>query len=267
MMGWLRNPKRIKKICMLILLLIGIGEVSSLQLKASQEVQDAPVEMEKIYINLGRSEDRLEEGMLCVPDTFRQELKNYRWLSAAVENRASESGDDEIFYCDLKDDLLYGGRNRGFGVAKLQDFKVWEYSFIQKNTVKSAPGDYQIKVEGTKENLYAEIDLGKNVLRLYPEEKVIIYDSDDRFEAYDQIRVNENNEIEYYPDFYVESDWDDMEVIDDHFAGVSLDELQKLDYLKLPDDLDYYQSLYLSVAGILKRYMEETCCLMIRSLL
>ena len=25
------------------------------------------------------------------------------------------------------------------------------------------------------------------------------------------------------------SDWDDMEVIDDHFAGVSLDELQKLD--------------------------------------
>lgn len=50
---------------------------------------------------------------------------------------------------------------------------------------------------------------------------------------------------------------DNMEVIDDHFAGVSLDELQSLDYLKFPDNLCCYQSIYLSVSSILKRYMEE----------
>lgn len=257
MMEWLRNPKRIKKKCMLMLLVIVIGEVSPLQLKASQEVQDNPIEKEEIYINLERSEDRLEEGMLCVPDTFLQELRIYYWISEAVEYRASESGDDEIFYCNLKEDVLYGGRNRGFGVSELQDLKVWEYLVKQENAVKFAQNDYQLKVEGTKENLYAALDLGKEVLRLYPEEKVIIYDSNDRFEVYDQIKVNENNEIEYYPDFYVESDWDDMEVVDDHFAGVSLDELQSLDYLKFPDDLYCYQSIYLSVSSILKRYMEE----------
>lgn len=246
--------------CMLILLLSGIAALTSLPVKA--EVQEDSSETEEIYIDLERAENRLEEGMLCVPERFKRELRLYCWLSEAVEYRADESGDGEIFYCDLKEDVLYGtysGKNRGFLVYDSPFLEEWEYPISQENTVEFPQDNYQLKVEGTDEILYAVLDLSEELLRLYPEGEVSLWDSNDNLAAYELIRRNEEEYtiIEYYPDFYVESDWEDMEREDDHFAGVSLEELYNLDYLKLPDELYSRENVYLNVASILKRYMEE----------
>ena len=60
-------------------------------------------------------------------------------------------------------------------------------------------------------------------------------------------------------DFCVEVDWDDLKREDDHFSEVDFDEIENLDFLKVPEDTrEYYNvGLYLDVASLLKRYLEE----------
>ena len=58
-------------------------------------------------------------------------------------------------------------------------------------------------------------------------------------------------------DAYVKSDWDDLEVEDNHLAGIPYDEIEELDFLIIPDNINVDVITYLDVACALQRYMEE----------
>lgn len=260
MMEWLRHPKIIKKI------IVSVGISCSCVLfmgtlyVAASDIRDVQKETGQIYISLEKAQKTFETGIIDLPKAIRQELMLYQWIAEALDYYAAESGDEEVFNFDIKKDILYGSEQfrlteifRGEDV----DIKSWEYSINPEDMVQFEQDSYQFRIEGAEQTLYAEINLKKGVVHLYPESEVIILFGLGNEDAYKLIKENEYGEVEYYPDFYVESDWGDMEVIDDHFAGVSLDEVQNLDYLKIPDDMNFNQSVYLSVASVLKRYMEE----------
>ncbi|NDO51776.1 hypothetical protein FMM75_21140 [Lachnospiraceae bacterium MD335] len=260
MMEWLRHPKIIK------IIIVSVGIFCSCVLfmgtlyVAASDNKDAPNETGQAYISLEKAENKFEIGMLDLPKEIRRELIFYQWIMEALGCYAAESGDWEVFYVDIKRDILYG--NERFRLTETFrgediDIKSWDYSINQKDIVQFGQDSYQFRIEGAEQTLYAEINLKEGVVHLYPESEVVILYGLGNDEAYKLIKRNENNEIVYYPDFYVEPDWDDMEVVDDYFAGVSLDEVQNLDYLKIPDDMHFNQSVYLSVASILKRYIEE----------
>ena len=260
MTEWLRHPKIIKKI------IVSVGISCSCVLfmgtlyVAASDIRDVQKETGQIYISLEKAQNTFETGIIDLPKAIRQELMLYQWIAEALDYYAAESGDEEVFYFDIKKDILYGSEQ--FRLTEIfrgedADIKSWDYSINPEDMVQFEQDSYQFRIEGAEQTLYAEMNLEKGVVHLYPESEVIILFGLGNDEAYKLIKRNENNEIVYYPDFYVEPDWDDMEVIDDHFAGVSLDEVQKLYYLKIPDDMNFNQSVYLSVASVLKRYMEE----------
>ncbi|EOS41623.1 hypothetical protein C809_04194 [Lachnospiraceae bacterium MD335] len=260
MMEWLKHLKVIKIIALSAMIfcfdLIFMGTLYA----AASEFMDIQKKTGQTYIGLEKLQNTFETGMLDLPKEIRQELMFYQWISEALDHYASESGDEEVFNFDVKRDILYGSKRfrlpemfRGEDI----NIKSWVYSINHEELNQYTQDSYQFRLEGTDQTLYAEINLKEGAVHLYPESEVVLVHGQGDDEAYKLIKENEYNEIEYYPDFYVESDWDDMEVIDDHFAGVSLDEVQKLDYLKIPDDMQFNQAVYLSVASVLKRYMEE----------
>ena len=215
-----------------------------------------------ICTRLEKINGRLEEGMLDIPEDFQRQMLLYIWITEAVNQYAAEKGIEEFFYCDLKKDILYGSREftkTDFATTEWGKEKIYEYSLQNRNEVKFEQDSYKLKLEGTEHVLYVDVNIQEGIVYLYPAESgIVITDFESGNPAvYERIEHDINNQIKYYPDDYVESEWDDMKCMDGHFAEVSLDELDKLDYLRIPDDIELSESVYLNVASVLKRYIEE----------
>ena len=114
-------------------------------------------------------------------------------------------------------------------------------------------------MEGEDNTLYLDIDIENAKVSVYTTENLgVISGGVGYVDAYREIVRDEEGQILYYPDTYVQSDWEDFERVDDHFAGVSFDELGQLEYLKIPEDsMEYYAVVNLNIASVLKRYLEE----------
>ena len=117
-----------------------------------------------------------------------------------------------------------------------------------------------MKLEGKEHILYVYVDTQEGKVFVCPEGVIVDFWKVGNPMAYTYIRdVGRGSSEVYYPDFYVESDWDDLKQEDDHFSEVDIYEIENLDFLKVPEGTrEYYGvGLYLDVASLLKRYLEE----------
>lgn len=251
----MKNNKYNTILCLGVLLLIGLKKPLTVNAEFAVE--------ETHFIDLGRISMQFKEGQLELPSSFEEELLLYQWIGEAVDRYTMEKGIEDIFSCDLQHDLLYGSRE--FSVMEMWEGKKagYEYLVQDADTIVSGREYYQLRLEGREHILYVEINMQERKVTLYPKEENNIFT--DLYEtgnpdAYEQIvRVEDQWPIEDYPDSYVENDWNDMQYADNHFEEVSLEELEYLDYLKLPRNAtdSYDVNIYMDVASALKRYIEE----------
>lgn len=242
--------------CLGILLLIGMIGLKEPFIVTAESATEEPV-----FMDLGRISMRFEEGQLELPTSFEEELLLYRWIGEAVDQYTTEKGIEDVFYCDLQHDLLYGSREfsvRGIWAGKTTGY---EYPLQAADTIVSERERYQLRLEGREHILYVEVNRREGKVILYPKEDVFpdLYESGNP-DAYKQIvSVDGRWPVLEYPDWYVENDWDDMERADNHLDEVKQEELEHLDYLKLPENAadGYEVIIYLDVASVLKRYIEE----------
>ena len=222
----------------------------------ASELHENRMEEQSSSVNFTSAEERLSEGLLDTPESFQREILLYKWIMEAVEQYMTETGKKDVFVCDLKNDVLYG--NNEFILVDQESTK-YEYSIVMQDGVDMGQNRYKLKLNGTKYILYVDVNIQEAKVYIYPAEDLgVISGGVGNWKAYEQIEKDENGQIIYYPDTYVQSDWDNFERQDNHFAGVSFDELEQLDFLKIPQDsMEYYAVINLNVASVLKRYIEE----------
>lgn len=202
------------------------------------------------------AEEEFSKGLLDMPEKFQEEFLLYKWVTEAVEQYMAEMGKSDIFVCDLKKNLLYGGNE--FILVDQKQTR-YEYPITLKDEIHMRQDNYKLKLEGKENTLYLDINIENAKVSVYSTEDLgVISGGVGNVDAYKEIMKDEQGQILYYPDTYVQSDWDDFECVDNHFSGVSFDELGQLQYLKIPEDsMEYYAVVNLNVAGVLKRYLEE----------
>lgn len=226
-----------------------------------------------IDMNFVGTKEKLSNGMLDIPISFQKKITLYGWIMEALDQYVAETGLEDDFICNLEKDILYGDRE--FNVVEEQG--VWrafheqepwvnyqyEYSIQNEAAFDMRQDSYKLELQGKENILYMDINVKEGKVIIYPKETEtyggLIFSTGGNAAAYELIEEDEDGQIIFYPDFYVQSDWDDLEGVDDHFAGVSRGELEELSYLIIPesDSTAWYANVYLSVASILKRYVEE----------
>lgn len=258
---------RIKKNTLIVLVAIVIIYIyvncNLLIIKASEKWEDSTEKEITTPLELERMNARLSEGLLDMPEWFQRQMILYEWITAAVDQYVLEKGIDDIFYCDLEEQLL--NEKTQFFIDNVSDeWKDYPYEYCIKDDagLDIVQGCYKLKLEGEKHILYADVQTQEKKIYLYPAECeffLMVDNSDGNVAAYEQIERGDEGQIVHYPDTYVQSDWNDLECIDNHFSGVAIEELEELDYLKLPEGVSksWNAVIYLDVASILKRYVEE----------
>lgn len=94
----------------IVLLLLAVLVVNiPCQTLASESLLNEP-DREVVNMNILQSKDNLTEGMLEIPEDVQREIILYQWIMEAVEQYISETGIEDVFSCDLENDLLYGDR-------------------------------------------------------------------------------------------------------------------------------------------------------------
>lgn len=270
--GYLREKLKLndsKKCRLIILLLMAIAicinsNFRGLLIATASEIQRDENEQTKVYVlALDRMNERLSEGLLDTPERFQRQAVLYEWILAAVNQYVTEKGIEDTFCCDLKKDIL-NTQMRFIINNPSGERKEYPYEYYIENDygIDMSQESYKLKLEGKENVLYLDIQVQEKKVYIYPAEwecLVISDNSDGNITAYEQIERDSEGQITYYPDTYVRSDWINIECIDDHFAGTTIEELEQLEYLKVPEGAgdSYDASLYLSVAGVLKRYVEE----------
>lgn len=260
----MKTIRKIILIMLTVILLICISvNCNLLTIKASEKWENTIGKEINISLELERMNDRLSEGLLDIPERFQKQAILYEWITAAVNQYVLDKGIDDVFYCDLEENLL-SEKTQFLNDNISDEWKdyPYEYHIEDYNDTENIQGCYKLKLEGRNHTLYVDVQVQERKIFIYPAECefLVVKDNlDGNIAAYEQIERGDDGQIVYYPDIYVQSDWDDLEFIDNHFAGVTLEELEELEYLKLPEGAGYSweSAIYLDVASILKRYVEE----------
>lgn len=217
---------------------------------------------ENLQIDFVKIRETFSKGNLQLPKSFQKELFLYDTVTNAVGEYCSENEVKEVFRLDVERDMfseatdIIDSRGEPFCVS-LQ----WEkIDFGEKH--------FKLEVEGEDHSLYVDVDLeGKKVWLYYPSDEMGFDDATfggGNPVAYEQRVFNEDGGgVKYYPDMYVEQDWDDLGRVDSHFEetydGMFEDLMDgKLDYLVLTGDIrSGTEDRCINVAVVLARYMEE----------
>ncbi len=242
-----------KGILLILLIIVSVSMEAGIQVMAS-ETKDNALNNLIVPIDLNKTDERLKEGYLDAPEKFRQELFLYQCITETVNQYVMENNIDDTFYFDLKEDWLYGSRKFEVTVGYFST-EIYEYPVLGKENIEFEEDSYQFRVEGKKDTLFIEIDFKEDKVYLYPESGnyVRILYPEGNEEAFERKKKEGKN----YLDAYVKSDWDDLEMEDNHLAGIPYDEIGELDFLIIPDNIHADVITYLDVAYALKRYMEE----------
>lgn len=243
----------VKKCILLLVIFAVLLNSIGIRVKASETKDDA-LNNSIVPIDLNKTDERLKEGYLDVPEKFRQELFLYQCITETVDQYVTENNIDDTFYFDLKEDWLYGSRKFEVTVGYFST-EIYEYPICGRENIEFEEDSYQFRVEGKKDTIYIEIDFKEEKVYLYPESGnyVQILYPEGNEEAFERKKKEGKN----YLDAYVKSDWDDLEMEDNHLAGIPYDEIGELDFLIIPDNIHADVITYLDVACALKRYMEE----------
>ncbi|MCM1220984.1 MAG: hypothetical protein NC548_41510 [Lachnospiraceae bacterium] len=236
---------------LLLVLLYGIMTDAPYQTLAAETSPGA------VDINFLQLKENLTEGMLEIPENVQREIILYQLVMEGIERYASKSGRKEVFFCDIGNDLLYGDKE--FYLLKTQEAGRDRYAYPIKNeTILDMPQkSYKLMLQGTKHTLYMDINTMAKVVWIYAlYDGVAMQTMKGNLSAYELIEKDDDGQIVYYPDIYVESDWDDLARSDNHLGEVSYDELYRLSFLRIPEDAVATEE-YFNVASALKRYVEE----------
>lgn len=210
-----------------------------------------------VDVNIAHIREDLTEGMLDIPESVQRQIILYEWIMDGAEQYMTETGMEDTFFCDLKDDVLYDDR---VFIVREQSTE-WKYAYPIKNEagIDMKLESYKMTMQGTEHVLDVYVNVKDGKVYIYSGEfcpVLHVYAQGQNEAANKFIERDDDGLIIYYPDFYVESDWDDLAWEDQHFAEVSLDELKTLNYLKIPDNTCDW-GIYLNVASVLKRYIED----------
>ncbi len=241
----------------IVLLLLAVLVVNiPCQTLASESLLNEP-DREVVNMNIFQSKDNLTEGMLEIPEDVQREIILYQWIMEAVEQYISETGIEDVFSCDLENDLLYGDREFRLMEMQRAEWNRYVYPIKDETRIDMKRESYKLILPGVEHILYMDVNIKAGQIFIYPKEYgVAMQTKGGNITAYELIERDDNGQIEYYPDIYVESDWDDLAYSDNHFAEVSFDELGELNFMEIPDAIDDPVK-YLNVASVLKRYVDE----------
>lgn len=242
----------------LLLLVILCGNIVNMpyQTLAAELLSNEP-NRKAVDVNIVQLKDDLTEGMLEIPEDVQRKIILYQWIMEAVEQYLSETGIEDVFSCDLENDLLYGDRE--FRLMEMQrvEWDKYVYPIKGETRIDMKQESYKLMLRGAEHILYMDVNIKAGQIFMYPKENgVAMQTKGGNITAYELIEEDDNGQIVYYPDIYVESDWNDLACSDNHFAEVSFDELEELDFLEIPDAMDDPVK-YLNVASVLKRYVDE----------
>lgn len=212
-----------------------------------------------IDVNIEKLKSDLTEGMLDIPERIQRKVVLYEWIMEAVEQYMEEAGIEDVFYCDLENDVLYGDREFILIEAQKAEWERFVYPIKNEKGINMRQERYQLMLKGTEHILYMDVNVNDGIVHIYPKESCVAMQVDfGNSVVYELIERDENGKIIYYPNGYVESDWNDLLLADNHFAEISLDELKELSFIKVPENATEWNPwCYLNVASVLKRYIEE----------
>lgn len=91
-----------------------------------------------------------------MPEKFQEEFLLYRWVTETVEQYMAEVEKSDIFACDLKKNLLYGGNE--FILVDQKQTR-YEYPITLKNEIHMRQDNYKLKLEGKENTLYLDINI------------------------------------------------------------------------------------------------------------
>lgn len=208
-----------------------------------------------VDIDILQLKESLTEGMLEIPEDVQRKIILYQLTMDGVERYVSETGRKEVFFCDLENDLLYGDKE--IHLLKTQRSDRYAYPIKDEAVRDIAKNSYKLTLRGTEYTLYMDVNTRAKVVWIYALwHGAAMQTTDENIAAYELIERDDDEQIIYYPDIYVESDWDDLEICDNHLGEVSFGELHELSFLKIPEDIGASER-YFNVASALKRYVEE----------
>lgn len=210
-----------------------------------------------IDIDIITLKENLTGGMLDIPEVVQRKIVLYQLVMEGVEQFVSETGIKDVFSCDLERDLLYGDREFFLVEAQRDEWDQYVYPIKSATALDMRQENYKLLLQGTEQALYVDVDIKEGKVYVYPKEYgPALQKKSGNSAAYALIERDDDNQIVYYPDIYVESDWDDLKRSDNHLGEVSFEELHELRFLKIPEDVTNPER-YLNVASALKRYVEE----------
>lgn len=208
-----------------------------------------------VDIDILQLKESLTEGMLEIPEDVQKKLFLYQLTMDGVERYVSETGRKEVFFCDLENDLLYGDKE--IHLLKTQRSDMYAYPIKDEAVRDIAKNSYKLTLRGTEYTLYMDVNTRAKVVWIYALwHGAAMQTTEENIAAYELIERDDDGQIIYYPDIYVESDWDDLEICENHLGEVSFGELHELSFLKIPEDIGASER-YFNVASALKRYVEE----------
>ena len=239
---------------LLILILIIITNIPLQILAAELPQNDSDRAIDVDIITL---KENLTEGMLEIPEDVQRKTVLYQLIMEGVEQYVSETGIEDVFSCDFERNLLYGDREFFLAEAQRAEWDRYVYPIKSVTGIDMRQENYKLLLQGTEHALYVDVNIKEGKVCVYPKEYgPALQAKSGNSDAYTLIERDDDNQIIYYPDIYVESDWDDLKRVDNHFGEVSFDELHELHFLKIPEDVTDPER-YLNVASALKRYVEE----------
>ncbi|MDE7131920.1 MAG: hypothetical protein K2O65_09010 [Lachnospiraceae bacterium] len=210
-----------------------------------------------VDIDILQLKENLTEGMLEIPEDVQRKIILYQWIMGGVEQYVAETGIKDVFSCDLENDLLYGDREFFLAEAQRAEWDKYAYLINNETGLDMKQESYKLMLQGVEHTLYVDVNIKEGKVCVYlkgygPAVRTVGGNS----ATYKLIENDDDGQIIYYPDIYVESDWDDLEICDNHLGEVSFGELHELSFLKIPEDIGASER-YFNVASALKRYVEE----------
>lgn len=219
---------------------------------------------ETISLHVRKANSRINEGLLDVPDSYKRKAVLCEWITDAVSQYCEEKDIRETFYYDYEESIMSGDTN--FYFMDMGEKEWYEYA-IDHSIPECIEGwVYKFRIQGENSLIYMEVNVPEERIYIYPSEASALNVVDNKggsSKAYSRVEFHEEGGVSYYPDDYVENDWDDMLVEDDRFVGVTIDELEELDFFRAPDRIlsdetpPWDKQFYANVASILKKYVDE----------
>ena len=185
----------------LILIIITNAPHRTLAAELPQNDSDRAIDVDIIKLK-----ENLTDGMLDVPEDVQRKIVLYQLVMEGVEQYVSDTGIKDDFFCDLENDMLYGDREFRLVEAQRAEWDKYAYPIKNETELEMKLESYKLMLRGTEHALYVDTNIKEGKVCIYPKEYgPALQTKGGNSAAYALIERDNDNQIVYYPDIYVES--------------------------------------------------------------